>query len=244
MNLVIDIGNTAIKVSIFNDKTIVFIEKFSDLNKNGIQKIYNRFSKIQNIILSTVKKEKKEWISFLMDSPSLFFELNSNTFLPIKNSYKTPLTLGNDRIAAAVGATVLFPKENILVIDAGTAITYELITSDSEYLGGNISLGIETRFKALNFFTGKLPLIEKNEHTPDFGQNTIDAITTGVQKGLVFEIEGFISEYSKQFGDLKVILTGGDAFFFERMLKKTIFAQPNLVLIGLNRILQYNVENK
>jgi len=143
-----------------------------------------------------------------------------------------------------VGAHNLFPDSNILVIDAGTAITYDLLTAEGTYLGGNISPGIEMRFKALNQFTGKLPKIEKADQNILFGKTTEQAIRAGVQNGVVYEIEGTINSFKDFYKNLKVIITGGDAEFFEKKLKNSFFVSPNLTNLGLNRILEYNEGNK
>ena len=148
--------------------------------------------------------------------------------------------MGKDRLAAVAGAIGLYPNTNLLVIDAGTAITYELINSKHEFLGGNISPGMTIRYKALNEFTSKLPLLSASDETPLIGQSTKEAIQAGVQNGVLFEIQGLINELSSQYPSIKTIITGGDAEFFARKLKNPIFVHPNLVLIGLNRILEYN----
>ena len=242
MNLVIDIGNSYSKIFIFNNNTILYTVRFLKINQKQIFAILKDYPKVQNIILSSVKKIKKECINFLNSESQLFIELNHQTALPITNEYKSPTTLGRDRLAAVVGANTILPASNVLVIDAGTAITYDILTKDSKYKGGNISPGLETRFKSLAHFTGKLPLVEKKDTEALIGNTTNEAILIGVQKGIEYEMRGFINAFALQYPDLKVILTGGDTFFFDRKLKKTIFAEPNLVSIGLNRILNYNVE--
>ena len=151
--------------------------------------------------------------------------------------------LGKDRLAAAVGANYLQPGKDLLVIDAGTAITYELIDASGSYLGGNISPGMTTRFRALNLFTEKLPLVVEQEYIPLVGTDTETAIQAGVVNGIVCEMDGYIEMLRLKYPNLLVFLTGGHSFYFERRLKNSIFADINLVLTGLNRILEYNVEN-
>ena len=136
----------------------------------------------------------------------------------------------------------MFPSTNNLIFDFGTAITIDFINANNQYLGGNISPGLNTRFKALHHYTGKLPLIEKNEHFEMTGKTTEEAIISGVQKGIVYEIEGYIREMQSSFANLNVIFTGGDAFFFEKKVKNSIFVEPMLVFFGLNRILEYNAK--
>ena len=178
-------------------------------------------------------------VDYLKNRAKKFIQLDENTRLPIENLYKTPETLGQDRIAACVGANFLMPDTNLLVIDAGTAITYDIVNAKNQYVGGNISPGLEMRKNALHNFTQKIPLIEITELVPAFGATTNEAILAGVVNGLIYEIEGYISLTSNVYPKLSVFLTGGDAFYFEKKLKSTIFANENLLLVGLNRILNF-----
>jgi type III pantothenate kinase len=242
MNLTIDIGNTNIKIALFkNDKIIMtrIYEEFTVRQLNDLNNIY----KFRNVILSSVISSDF-YIKDLQLNLYNFVELTYKTPLPIKNLYKSPETLGNDRLAAVSGANKIFPNNTVLVIDTGTAITYDIITSNAEYTGGNISPGLKMRFQALNAFTKKLPLVSESEKFSDFSTTTEDAVISGVQKGIIYEIEGYIAEAGKKYNDLEVILTGGDAKFFDKMLKKRIFVEPNLIFIGLNTILEHNVRNK
>jgi len=176
---------------------------------------------------------------FLKKNHQLLY-LSAKTPLPIKNSYKTPKTLGRDRLAGVVGAHHLYPGKSCLVIDAGTCITYDLITKESNYLGGNIAPGVKMRFKAMHHFTAKLPEMKQMNYKTLIGNTTNTALQTGGALGAVLEMEGFIKAYRKEFSPLKVIITGGDADFFENRLKTKIFVNQNLVLIGLNKILDHN----
>ncbi len=169
--------------------------------------------------------------------------LNPETLLPINKNYETPETLGSDRIAGAVGANFLFPNQNCLIIDMGTAIKYDYVSADGTFQGGIISPGKRIRFEALHTFTKRLPLVEATEIPDLIGKSTITCIQSGVVNGIIAEVNGMIENY-KNLGDCQVILCGGDAPFFESRIKKPTFANSNLVLIGLNRILQYNVEQK
>ena len=173
-----------------------------------------------------------------------FVELDHLTELPIENLYETPETLGKDRIAAAVGANELFPDQNLLIIDAGTAITYDLVSEKNQFIGGNISPGLEMRFKALNHFTGKLPLVNYSDDFETVGRNTIDAIRAGVQNGILFEIAQTIDLFNRNYQNLHIIMTGGDSYFFDKKLNYSIFVNFNLTLIGLNRILEHNAKKK
>ena len=166
------------------------------------------------------------------------------TPLPIQNKYKTPKTLGKDRLAAVVAAKELYPRKHCLVIDAGTCITYDLITKESVYLGGAISPGMDMRFQAMNTFTAKLPLVKRKKTTNLIGNTTNSALQSGGVLGAVFEMEGFIRAYRKDFSPLTVILTGGAADFFAIFLKTKIFVHHNLILIGLNKLLNHNAGKK
>lgn len=195
-------------------------------------------------ILSSVKPVDDEILQFLSGNFDLFIELDHQTKLPIKNLYETPETLGKDRLAAAVGANELFPDQNLLIIDAGTAITYDLVSEKNEFIGGNISPGLQMRFKALNHFTGKLPLVSYSEEFQTIGRNTTDAIRAGVQNGILYEVAQTIELFNKNYQNLQIVMTGGDSIFFDKKLNYTIFVHFNITLIGLNRILEYNAKNK
>jgi len=245
MNLIIDLGNSYAKYYVFENSILIENHVLEHFNSN--EKISKKMFEVINnrifdgiIISSDVIYDEK-----FTNGLKLFFKnvviLNKETKLPIKILYKTPQTLGNDRKATSVGASILFPNTNVLIIDAGTAITYDILTEKNEFLGGNISPGLETRFKSLNNYTKKLPLLSSNELEKFYGESTDEAIILGVQNGLVYEIQGYIDEFVTKFNNNKIILTGGDCFFFEKRLKRIIFAVPNLISIGLNRILESNV---
>jgi len=172
-----------------------------------------------------------------------FVELGPDTSLPIRNGYATPATLGYDRLAAAVGAWVLQPEKPLLVIDLGTAVTYDFISADGTFMGGNIAPGVHTRLKSLNHFTGKLPLVEPTSDFGLLGNSTETAIRSGVMQGILFEINGYIEALTGQHPGLFTFLTGGDLIYFDGKLKNGIFVDENLVLTGLNRILRHNVHS-
>lgn len=239
MNLVIDIGNTLSKIAVIQQDMVVYFDKTSQLTKKDIDKVCNDAPPFDAVIVSSVKQFDNEVIESI---PSLnhYLELSADTPIPVINKYATPGTLGKDRLAAAVGVNYLFPGTNLLVIDAGTCITYDFVNEHNEYLGGGISPGIEMRYKALHTFTGNLPLVEHTTINELVGGDTIHSILSGVQNGVVAEIDGIIAKYQEKFGNVKVILTGGNAEYFDKQLKNNIFAFPNLVLIGLNRILEFN----
>jgi type III pantothenate kinase len=240
MNLTVDIGNTNIKVAEFEDNKIVLTRIYKTFGAGQLKGL-EHYSEIKNIIISSVVSNNKV-VRDLRSMKCNVLEFDYNTPIPVKNDYKTPESLGNDRLAAVVGAYNIFPGFNVFIIDAGTAITYDILTGDAVYIGGNISPGMGMRFRALNRFTEKLPLMGSGENYSDFGNTTESAIISGVQKGIIYELEGYINEAESKFKNLKVILTGGDAKFFDKILKKRIFVEPNLICIGLNTILEYNVE--
>jgi type III pantothenate kinase len=237
MNLIVDVGNTSTKVAIFNQQQL--IKKSTFLDNESLQK-YLPTVVADHCLISSVRigaEEISNWIS----PHTRKFVLSHTLSLPIKNLYDTPTTLGVDRIAASCGAVSAFPNKNVLVIDAGTCITYDFTNSAGEYLGGAISPGLHMRFRALNTFTAKLPLV-KPTLTPELvGSSTETSIQSGVINGIIAEMDGLILGYQEKYSDLKVILCGGDTSFFENRLKATIFASPDLVLFGLNSVLIHNV---
>jgi len=241
MNLVIDQGNTVVKFAVYSDRELIkrIVEK--DMNLEILQRIFVEFPSIKNSILSSVALYDEDIPSFLT-SASHFIKLDSRTPIPIINNYSTKDTLGYDRIASAIGAHTIYPFANVLVIDAGTAITIDLITAKGVFMGGNISPGLDLRFRALNQFTKKLPLINKQVEFELLGTSTQDAILSGVMNAVIFELDGYITELKKKYTDLKAVLTGGDINFFAEKLKNVIFVDSNLNLSGLNRILEYNAK--
>ena len=239
-HLCIDQGNSSTKVGVFDGHNLIFAKIFNDLTIIELKSVLLNYS-CKACILSSVITLNESLIDFLTNKFEKFIELNQSTNIPIKNKYKTPETLGKDRLAAVVGASYLQPNRNILVIDAGTAITYDFIDAQKNYLGGNIAPGIDLRLKALHHFTQKLPLVNAEVETPLLGNNTQSAILSGAIYGVVFEIDGYIDTFQNKYSNLSTFLTGGSTFYIDTKVKNAIFAEKNLVLIGLNRILQYNV---
>jgi type III pantothenate kinase len=245
MNLCIDIGNTRTKLAVFDKDQLVHKEVWDSLQLDALQTLaYNQ--KVKKNILSSVANVPEEVENFLKHN-FFYLQLTTETPLPIAIHYKTPHSLGKDRIAAAAGAFGLFPGKNCLVIDAGTCITADILNAAGAFLGGNISPGLTMRLKAMHHFTARLPLVKRDleieggtqitHHqspiTNILGQSTEHAIWNGGMLGAVWELEGFIRQCKQHFKPLQVILTGGDA---------KIFAHPNLVLLGLNKILQHNAK--
>lgn len=241
-NLCIDIGNSSVKLCVFHNKKLIHKEIQNSLNELIIYELSQQFPDVDNVILSSVKKENRRINKILQKQFNYFIEFSDKTPVPIENLYKTKETLGKDRLAAIVGANNMYPESNVLVVDAGTAITFDFINAKKQYYGGTISPGLRMRFSALHQFTGKLPLVEPSDEYALLGDNTHRAILSGVINGIIFEIDGYIESLQKENKELITILTGGDAIFFVKKLKNTIFVDQNLVLTGLNRIIEYNVK--
>jgi len=242
MNLVIDIGNTNTKVVIFDKENIIRNDRYATFDKDDLQYYFMKYS-IKYAIISSVGINEQSLVEELKNYCDVL-EFDHTTLLPIKNRYATPKTLGKDRLAAVVGAWDEFKERNILVIDAGSCITYDIITNKGEYRGGAISPGLNMRFKALNTFTQRLPLITIADASPTIGDDTKSSITAGVLNGTVYEMDGMISTYKELFENIVVIITGGDMNYFDKKLKSNIFARSNIVTLGLNKILKYNFEEK
>ncbi len=239
--LAVDIGNTLIKVYSLDDTSNNITSRFFTSLQELSDYIHSFPYRSIHMIVSDVRNilSEKSIYDFKQQA-NTFVVLNHETPLPIKNAYETPNTLGYDRIAGVVAASCLFPNTHCLVIDAGTAITYDLITSDKTYLGGAISPGIQIRFKALNEFTGKLPLGHINNLKTFPAKNTIDCIEYGVLYGTIAEMNEYIQYCEQKYSPLQIIITGGDSLFLVKYLKNTIFVETNLVGIGLINILKYN----
>ena len=233
MKLIIDIGNTLVKYAIFSSDEIVIIYKKNDVEISFMQELIQKHH-VNDVIISSVRDKVDR------DFGIKTLYLNHLTPLPITINYETPETLGNDRIANVVAASVLYPNKNILIIDAGTCITIDFIDQNKEYQGGRISPGIEMRYKSLHKYTSNLPKLTISNTAQQIGKDTNSSIVSGVEKGVVAEIETIIDDFKNENEDLFVIFTGGDTFFFENTLKNSIFADQNLVLKGLNEILKYN----
>jgi len=240
MNLVIDVGNTRIKIAVFNGLELLHNEIFT--SEYFLKSTLNIIEKYQceNAIISSVGNQKKLEIQKIKAKINLV-ELNSETKVPFKNNYSTPKTLGVDRIALMSSVIENFPNKNVLVIDAGTCITYDFINDGSCYLGGAISPGIKMRYKSLSYFTEKLPLLEYNGQDILIGNSTEACIHSGVINGVINEIDSTINSYKEKNRLLTVVLTGGDVKFLSNKLKNGIFANPNFLLEGLNTILTYNL---
>ena len=239
MNLIIDQGNTCTKAAVFSADELLYVQRFEgEPTESNILDLTEKFPFRNSILSSVADNQIKETLQKYSEN---FIELSPATPVPLENLYKTPETLGQDRLALAVGANALFPNRNLLIIDSGTAITYDVVNDRNQYLGGNISPGMDMRFRALHQFTHRLPLVEYRENKYLLGTDTETAVLQGVVSGIGFEMNGYITRLRKKFPCLLTFLTGGNAFCFEKRLKNDIFVSENLLLTGLNRILLYNV---
>ena len=243
MLLTIDVGNSRIKVAVYehNKQLDFFIFETNEALKN-FENIFQKYSNLQKIILSSVGKLDEEVVNFIKSQFQTEIIDHKSKF-PFTNLYATPETLGIDRMVLAAGATLMYPNQNRLIIDAGTCITYDFVNTKNQYLGGAISPGIKIRYKSLNNYTSKLPLLTISEDFEIIGNSTKSAIHSGVINGVIFEIEGFISQYSLKNQDLTIILTGGDAEFLAKRLKSTIFANSNFLLESLRLLSTYINQN-
>jgi len=243
MILVIDVGNTRIKVAVFEGNILLntFVFRKKNLQKS-IQDILKTHKKVTDLVVSSVSDVEKQSFSNFEGTVNVHFASHNDPF-PFVNLYETPLTLGIDRMVLASGATLQFPYQNRLVIDAGTCVTYDFIDENNNYLGGAISPGLRLRYEALHNFTAKLPLMPLDSPKHFIGKTTTESIHSGVVNGLAYEIDGFINQYKEQYSNFIIILTGGDADFLANRLKNTIFANSNFLLESLNQTFQYKIKN-
>lgn len=240
MNLIIDIGNSFVKLAVFHlDELMVKKVVKLEVLINHVDTLRKEFDQMKKAIISSVGRLKEKDLAYVKRNFDLV-EFNSNTVVPFVNLYETPHTLGLDRIALVSASIKQFPNNNVLIIDAGTCITYDFVTSNNEYLGGAISPGISMRYNSLHNLTANLPLLEKEVPQSIIGNSTSRSIHSGVINGILKEIDGNIGTYQNKYSNLTVILTGGDANFLSKQLKSSIFANSNFLLEGLNHILQIN----
>ncbi len=242
MNLVVDIGNTRVKFACFEEDKI--LKQVVDSASSEDLPLEIQDLSIDRAIVSVSGIISPKFIRSLEQCVEDVLIMDSQTPIPIALQSSTPDTVGLDRKAACVGASVVFPGKNCLVFDAGTALTIDLLSAEKGMIGGNISPGLNLRFNSLHTFTARLPLLQSNEINSLFGNSTKESILSGVQQGILFEVEAYINEAIKEFPDICPVFTGGDAQFFVKNLKSSIFAEPDLVVIGLNRILKYYAEKK
>ena len=242
MNLAIDIGNSSAKLALIDGGRVVESFRTEHLSAQYVAELLDR-TPVSRAVLATVAGVDSEVERLLAERTDYYLRVDHTTPMPIRNLYATPHTLGIDRLAAAVGAMEVFPGCNILVADLGTAVTIDVVSAAGEFVGGNITLSAAGRFRALNDYTAGLPLVTLDEEVESIGRDTVSAIRSGVVCGMTYELEGYIARAEAEFDDLRIIFTGGDANYFAKRLKNAIFATADLVILGLNKILEYNAKS-
>lgn len=243
MNLVIDIGNTFAKTAVMDGAEIVFKNVEPELRCPAIRDLLRQYPAIDRAILSTTRNPNEQTEEYLRRHVGHFMRFVPGTPVPLANLYATPETLGADRLAAAVGAWEVAPGHELLIVDLGSAITIDRVSAAGEYLGGNISPGMAMRFEALHRLTDRLPLcVAPSDEAVTTGSSTRQAIESGVVLGIIHEIEGYIDRIREKNEALTVFFAGRDANFFAGKVKKPIFVIYDLVIKGLNRILEYNAQ--
>ncbi|PSR10715.1 MAG: type III pantothenate kinase [Candidatus Arcticimaribacter sp.] len=238
MNLIIDAGNTAVKLAVFEEGQLILIQHV-DAVYQDFKVIHEEYPQINSVLICDVRGLDWDFLNKIFESKNIFKTASTLRF-PFTNTYKTPKTLGVDRMGLMAAAAKTYPKQNVLVIDVGTCITYDILTQENTYVGGLISPGYTMRYKSLKEFTGKLPLIAHESIERSFGVDTQSSIQAGVFNGVFYEIQGQIDHFKQKYHDLTIILTGGDSKQLSKRLKNTIFAHPNFLVTGLDYILELN----
>ncbi len=245
MKLIIDLGNTQGKFAVFKNDEIIIVETINNKAKKDFRvytdQLIKKYCKepLHSVILSSVIDYPTSFNKYLKNN-FRFLELTKKTPVPVKINYKTPETIGNDRIAIAVAVNYLFPGKNTLAVNAGTCITYDIVDNKEVYQGGAISPGFDMRLRSLHNFTDQLPLIESGECNTVTGKSTDESILSGVMNGTIAEVNGMIDKFSGIYDNLTIIISGGNLKYFDKKLKNNIFAVQNLVLKGLKIILDFN----
>ena len=243
VNLIIDIGNSYTKAAVFKNDDLHYQVRKAGFNEQDVALICRKYT-LSQAIVSSVSQPADKILGILSDKlPTKPIILNTTTPVPLRIKYSTPETLGADRIANAVGGKYQFPDKPVLIIDAGTCITYDMVTQDRTYLGGAISPGLRMRYDAMHHYTRNLPQLSPDNNAVLTGDSTQSSMHSGVLNGIVEEMKGMITRFRDSYPDIEVILTGGDVNYFDKKLKNNIFARPNIVLTGLNQILKYNFDN-
>ena len=240
MYLIVDIGNSRAKIVVVEGANILYNTVAECVSVDIVEGLMAQYSGITHAIISTTRgdgESVKTLLSGYIGEVVLFTP--ATTPIPIANHYHTPNTLGADRLAAAVGAWAMYPDSDIMVVDFGTAITIDYVVGGA-FVGGNISPGVSTRFRSLNDYTACLPLCEPTEVVLEYGRTTREAIEQGVMRGVEHEIRGYVEAFSKENGKKRIIFTGGDAKYFVKRIKNTIFADCEPVILGLTTSLEYN----
>ncbi|MEG1611931.1 MAG: type III pantothenate kinase [Alistipes sp.] len=244
MNLIVDIGNTRTKLAVMEGGKVVAQRSVERLYAGVIDELIVDYPTVCQAIVCSTRDDGQAVAELIRLKGCRCVVFTPQMSVPLANAYRTPKTLGRDRLAAAVGAALLYPSRNVLIVDFGTALTLDLVSADATYRGGFISPGVQTRFRALHDYTAKLPLCSASNEILPLGVTTQTSIVQGVMCGVTYEIEGHIARMSAEYGDLCIIFTGGEAKYFVERIKNTIFADWNLIFCGLNRILEYNASEK
>ena len=240
MNLIIDFGNTQLKVAVFEFRDLKYFQFISYNELNQLIAIFDRYD-FSKLGITSVREIPPDFKKVIDKYTCEKYFLKSGDPLPISLNYTTPQTLGNDRICNVIGAKSIFPDKNVLVIDLGTCNKYDFITKNGVYLGGAISPGFKMRFDSMNYYTDQLPEIQPEAASEFIGDSTKNSMISGAFYGVIGEINFFIEQYIDEFSDIEIVLTGGFLTYFEKDLKNHIFADPYLTLKGLNEILNFQV---
>jgi type III pantothenate kinase len=234
----LDFGNTRLKTALFIDDTLKKLIVLENSTIVHLDEIIKQFKPDRSILSSVIEHPIE--IETLLRAHTGFHKLSDASKLPFTIGVGKPETVGTDRLAIAAAAVDLFPHQNNLVIALGSCITYNFINTAHQLIGGSISPGMEMRFKALNYYTAKLPMVKANWNVPLIGYDTLTNIQSGVVLGMAKEIDGIIEAYKKSFGNFNAVLTGGDIAFLLPHLKMEIFADPDLIFKGLYAISKVN----
>ncbi|WP_207492098.1 type III pantothenate kinase [Aridibaculum aurantiacum] len=236
--LCFDFGNTRLKCAVFNDEKFSEVIVLADDTEETIAGVLEKYEPNKAILSSVI--DHNPAIETQLAAATSFHKLSYESKLPVTSPVGKPHTIGADRLAMVVAAVSLFPNQHNLVIGLGSCITYNFVNKYHEFIGGSISPGMEMRFKSLEYYTAKLPLVEADWNFPLLGYDTKTNIQSGVLFGMKKEIEGIIEMYHERYLNFNVHLTGGDIGFFGSLLKNKIFADPNLIYKGLYAISEYN----
>lgn len=237
--LVIDIGNTRVKAAVFDSEDLLFKKVYERFGRVQIEKLQRKY-RFRHGIWSTVRSEDPAFTQQKLRDCHLI-QMSHVLKLPLENMYKTPETLGPDRLAAVVAAHAMYPGENVLVIDMGTCIKYDFVDARGRYHGGNIAPGLEMRLESMHKMTGKLPRVPRHFNPDMLGKSSKEALQNGAVWGIKLEIENFIKYLTGNWDDIRVILSGGDSIYFGEILESRIFVLPDLILKGLHETLKFNL---
>lgn len=238
VTLCFDFGNTRLKCGVFDDAILREVVTLENDNGETILALIDKYKPAKSLLSSVI--DHNPAMETMLSQAGKFHLLNHHSKMPVTTPVGRPETIGADRLALVVAASDLFPGRNNLVIGLGTALTFNFVNKRKEFLGGSISPGMEMRFKSLQTFTAKLPLIEKDWNFPLIGYDTRTNLLSGVILGMVKEIDGIIDSYSEKYNNLNVLLTGGDSSYFAHLLKNKIFADLNLIFKGMYAISELN----